>query len=113
MHWLRGLLKRIRALAHPASAAHDLDDEIAFHIEHETAKNIALGLPSEEAHRRALVAFGGVSQTHEAHREVRSVGWIADLFADTRFALRSLRRAPVLAGAAILTLALGIGATTA
>jgi putative ABC transport system permease protein len=113
MHWLRGLLKRIRALAQPASAEHDLDDEIAFHIEHETAKNIALGLAPDEAHRRALVAFGGVSQTHEAHRDVRAVGWIADLFADARFALRSLSRAPVLAGAAILTLALGIGATTA
>ncbi|MFI5241832.1 MAG: ABC transporter permease, partial [Gemmatimonadales bacterium] len=113
MHWLRGLAKRIRALAHPDGAERDLDDEICFHLEQETAKNIALGFAPREARRRALVAFGGIAQTREQHRDVRVVRWFADLIADGRFALRSLRRAPVLAGAAIITLALGIGATTA
>ena len=113
MHRITGFLKRIRALLHARATDRDLDDEIAFHIEHETAKNIALGLAADEARRRALVAFGGVAQTREQHRDVRVVAWLADLLADARFALRSLRRAPVLAGAAILTLALGIAATTA
>jgi hypothetical protein len=88
MHWLRGLAKRIRALVHPDRADHDLDDEIGFHLEQETAKNIALGLAPDEARRRALVAFGGVAQTREQHRDVRAVRWFADLIADARFALR-------------------------
>ena len=60
-----------------------------------------------------MLAFGGVAQAREAHRDVRIVRWLADLIADARFALRSLRRAPVIAGAAVITLALGIGAATA
>ena len=110
---LRGLLVRVRAIARRRSADHDLDEEIAFHIELETQKNLRLGLDPDEARRRALVAFGGVQRFREEHREVRNVGWLEELAADSRYALRALRRSPVLAGAAILTLAIGLGATTA
>lgn len=110
---LKGLLVRLRALARPASANRDLDEEIDFHIELETRKNLRLGMRPEEARRRALVAFGGVQRFREEHRDVRGLGWVEELVADARFAVRALRRSPVLAGAAVLTLAIGLGATTA
>ncbi|HEY2896080.1 MAG TPA: permease prefix domain 1-containing protein, partial [Gemmatimonadaceae bacterium] len=113
MHRLRGLLARIRAIVHGERADRELDEEIRFHLDQEAAKLERGGLSPEEARRRAMVAFGGVSQTREEHRDVRVVRWVADASADARFALRSLRRAPVIAAAAVITLALGIGAATA
>ena len=110
---LGGLAVRVRALLHRADADRDLDDEIAFHLERETEKNLGLGMSPAEARRRALVAFGGVQQTREAHREVRGFRPLEEIVGDARFAVRALRRSPALAGAAILTLALGVGANTA
>lgn len=106
-------MARIQALLHRGRAERELSEEIRFHLEQETAKNVRSGMSSADARRRALLAFGGVERTRDAHRDVRVVRWLADLSADARFALRSIRRAPVIAGAAVVTLALGIGAATA
>src|SRR5690348_9922382 len=110
---IRGLTAKLRALLRRRTAEHDLDDEIRFHIELETEKNIAFGLSPDEARRRALVAFGGVERYKEAHRDVRGARWIEEIGADVRFTLRALHRGPALATAAIITLALGVGANTA
>ena len=107
----KGLRARLRALVRRGAAERELNEELHFHLEMETEKNLRLGLPPAEARRRALLDFGGVEPTKEAHRDVRG-RWLEELAADTRYALRTLRRAPVLAGAAIITLALGIGANT-
>jgi putative ABC transport system permease protein len=112
MHRIWGLLARIRAIVHGERADRELDEEISFHLEQEAAKLERGGLSPVEARRRAMVAFGGVAQTHESHRDVRVVRWLADIVADARFALRSLRRAPLIAAAAVITLALGIGTAT-
>ncbi|HEY2375897.1 MAG TPA: ABC transporter permease [Gemmatimonadaceae bacterium] len=111
MATVKGLRARLRALFRRGAAERELDEELRFHIEMETEQNLRSGMPPAEARRRALRDFGGVQPTKEAHRDVRG-RWLEELIADTRYALRTLRRAPVLAGAAIITLALGIGANT-
>jgi putative ABC transport system permease protein len=110
---LSGLRARLRALFRRTSADRELNEEIHFHIELETEKNMRLGYARDEARRLAVSHFGGVQRVREEHRDVRRLQWIEDFIADGRFALRSLRRTPALAGAAIITLALGIGANVA
>src|ERR1051326_5951955 len=110
MMFLHGLRARLRALFHPAAADNELSDEIRFHIELETEKNLRLGMSPDDARRFAVAHFGGVQRVREEHRDVRRLQWIEDFAGDTRFALRTLGRTPALAGAAIIPLALGIRA---
>ena len=113
MDAVKGMLRRLRAIVRKDATDRELDDEMRFHIDQQTAKNLRDGMSRSEARRRALAAFGGTEQTKETHRDVRGGRWIEEAMADTRYALRTMRRNPVLAGAAIITLALGIGANTA
>jgi len=110
---LRAMSRWWKVLFRRASTEAELDDEIQLHLEMETAKNIRGGMPSDLARREALIAFGGVDAIKEAHRDGRGVRWFEDVVADSRYALRTFRRNPLLAATAILTLALGIGANTA
>ena len=88
---LKGLIVRLRALTDPHATDRGLDAEIAFHIDRETEKYIARGMPPDDARRRALVAFGGRQQMREAHRGVRRAAWIEELWRDTRHGVRTLR----------------------
>jgi predicted permease len=108
-----GLRARLRAVLKPRAADRELTDEIRFHIELETEKNRRLGMSSDEARRVAVAHFGGVQRVREEHHDVRRPHWIEDFVGDARFAVRSLRRTPGLAAAAIVTLAMGIGANAA
>jgi predicted permease len=98
---VRGLLQR-------RSVARELDDELEFHVEAETRSNIDAGMSPAEARRVALRDFGGIEQTKEAVRDVRTI-WLESLWQDVRLALRMLRRNPGFAAASLLSLALGIG----
>src|SRR5262245_40904611 len=110
---LRSIARRWKALFQRESTETELDDEIQLHLEMETAKNVRGGMPADKARREALIAFGGIDAVKEAHRDGRGVRWLEEVVADTRYALRTFRRNPLLAGTAILTLALGISANTA
>jgi predicted permease len=109
---LRGLLKQTRALVSKEAVERELDEEIRFHVEREAERLSSLeGLDSTEARRRALVALGGVEPTKERVRQARWTRWPEDLGRDVQFGIRSLRRRWGMTMAAVVVLAVGIGAS--
>ncbi len=109
----RGLRARFRHTLLRRRLDREMDDEIAFHLAMEAEKLESQGVDPAEARRRAAVAFGGVERHREALREGRRVPVLEPLVRDVRFGMRSLAREPGLTLAAVVTIALGVGATTA
>src|SRR5947209_14228534 len=106
MNWWQRLWRRNRL-------EEQLDKELSFHVEEHTRELIAQGLTSGEARRQARATLGGVEQVKEECRDARGTRWLEDLAGDLRYAARMLWQRPAFSVISILTLALGIGASTA
>jgi len=113
MKSLRRFFARLASFTTRRAQDERLKEEIEEHIALQTAENIRAGLSPVEARRQALLKFGGVEAIKQDYRARRGLPFVENVVQDVHFALRSLRRTPGLTAFVVITLALGIGMTSA
>jgi predicted permease len=112
MRWAKRWRRRLRALVHPAGVDRELDEELAFHLEMETQKNLRAGMTADEARRQARLAFGAVRQYRAEVRDARWLAWLPRLSLDFTLGVRMLVKYPGLTvvGGLAMAFAIWVGA---
>jgi len=111
---MKALRRFVRRLAASVFGRRDDDrmrDELAEHLALLTDEHVRAGLSLDDARRSARLKLGAETVTTEAYRDEQSLRWLDDLVRDLRHGLRMLWRSRGFAAAAVVTLALGMGAT--
>jgi len=113
LEFLRFQVHRLRGLRHADRIRDEIADEMRFHMDQRAADEARRGLPDDAARRHARRRFGHFASLKDTAYDVRGAGWIETTVQDLSFALRSLRQHPLFALTAVLTLAVGVGASSA
>src|SRR5213593_4714994 len=107
MKWMKEGWRRICSLGRRQAMENGLDEEIRFHIDQQTEKNLRAGMTADQARRQAFVKFGAMERVKESTRDEFRPALLEDSVRDLRYAVRALRRAPGFTAVSSLTIALG------